>query len=215
MLRQISSTIMKHTVVSQRHLTPEIKLRLITPACPLWTAKEEEVPFKDPFWAFYWPGGQATARYIMDNEKLVKDRNILDIGCGCGAGAIAAAKMGAKRVLANDVDSYATTATQINAELNNIELETNTKNLIGTNCYEFDTILIGDMFYNDEFARELFKWLLELRSNGKTILIGDPGRHGLTEQRRRHIDLLAKYKLPPESCIENHGFTETSLWVIK
>lgn len=43
-------------------------------------------------------------RYILDNGEIVKNRQILDIGCGCGAGAIAAAKMNAKAVLANDID---------------------------------------------------------------------------------------------------------------
>lgn len=43
-------------------------------------------------------------RYILDNGEIVKNRQIIDIGCGCGAGAIAAAKMSAKSVLANDID---------------------------------------------------------------------------------------------------------------
>uniref|UniRef100_A0A2H1WVT4 SFRICE_034037 n=1 Tax=Spodoptera frugiperda TaxID=7108 RepID=A0A2H1WVT4_SPOFR len=64
MLKEAASLIMKHTVTTRRHLTPELVLRLITPECPLWRATEEQIPFKDPFWAFYWPGGQATASYV-------------------------------------------------------------------------------------------------------------------------------------------------------
>ncbi|KAL0860651.1 hypothetical protein ABMA27_010000 [Loxostege sticticalis] len=215
MLKDLASLIIKHTAPSRRHLTPELVLRLITPACPLWRAKEEDIPFKDPFWAFYWPGGQATARYILDNGEMVKNRRVLDIGCGCGAGTIAAVKMGARRVLANDIDPYAVAATSLNAKINDVSVETSMEDLIGSNCTEFDTILIGDMFYDEEFANILFDWLQRLRGEGKTILIGDPGRHGLTEKRRQHIELIAKYPLPPESCIENHGFTETSLWRLK
>lgn len=62
MLKDLTSLIIKHTVVSRQHLTPELAIRVINQTCPLWTASENQSPFKDPFWAFYWPGGQATAR---------------------------------------------------------------------------------------------------------------------------------------------------------
>jgi Predicted methyltransferase len=58
----IARVIKHHTVITTDHMTPEIKLHLITPSCALWTAKQDNVPFQDPFWAFYWPGGQALAR---------------------------------------------------------------------------------------------------------------------------------------------------------
>lgn len=212
MLRDISAAIIRHTALSRRHLTPELVLRLITPECPLWRAKEDESPFRDPFWAFYWPGGQATARYILDNQDLVKDRNVLDIGCGCGAGSIAAAKMKAKYVLANDIDHYALAATNLNANLNGVLIDTSSKNLIGTKCEKFNVILIGDMFYDEDFSQTLFKWLIKLNEAGKTILIGDPGRHGLTEKRRRYVQMLAEYKMPRESQEENNGFTKTKVW---
>lgn len=159
-------------------------------------------------------------RYILDNqdllrsiiEDLVKDRNVLDIGCGCGAGSIAAAKMKAKYVLANDIDHYALAATHLNANLNGVLIDTSSKNLIGTKCEEFNVILIGDMFYDEDFSQTLFKWLIKLHEAGKTILIGDPGRHGLTEKRRRHVQMLAEYKMPRESQEENNGFTKTKIW---
>ncbi|CAH1641864.1 unnamed protein product [Spodoptera littoralis] len=214
MLKEAASLIMKHTVTSRRHLTPELALRLITPECPLWRATEDQIPFKDPFWAFYWPGGQATARFILDNGDQFKNYSILDVGCGCGAGSIAAAKVGAKLVVANDIDHFAVTATKINAELNDVTVETSTNNLIGDSCKEFDTILIGDMFYNEEFASVLFEWLHRLSTeDGKTVLIGDPGRHGLTATRRQQMSLAARYDLPAHICMENHGFTHADVWI--
>ena len=48
--------------MTTHHLTPEIKLNLITPECQLWNSTNADKPFKDPFWAFYWPGGQVISR---------------------------------------------------------------------------------------------------------------------------------------------------------
>ena len=58
-----------------------------------------------PYWAFAWAGGQALARYLLDNPALVAGRNVLDLGSGSGLVAIAAAKAGAARVLAADIDA--------------------------------------------------------------------------------------------------------------
>lgn len=55
--------IVENTEVSREHLTPEIALHLITPNCPLWHQTDEQNVFHDPFWAFYWPGGQVLTRY--------------------------------------------------------------------------------------------------------------------------------------------------------
>ncbi|KAF9415787.1 hypothetical protein HW555_006688 [Spodoptera exigua] len=86
-------------------------------------------------------------------------------------------------------------------------------NLIGDCCEEFDTILIGDMFYNEEFASLLFEWLNRISTEGgKTVLIGDPGRHGLTPTRRQQMSLAARYVLPAHVCMENHGFTHADVW---
>ncbi|KAJ9579608.1 hypothetical protein L9F63_004687, partial [Diploptera punctata] len=100
----LAALIKHHTVVTTEHMTPEIKLHLITPQCELWTASADKIPFSDPYWAFYWPGGQALARYILDNPEIVKQRCVLDVGSGSGACAIAAAMCGARRVTANDTD---------------------------------------------------------------------------------------------------------------
>nr|XP_032521856.1 electron transfer flavoprotein beta subunit lysine methyltransferase-like [Danaus plexippus plexippus]XP_032521857.1 electron transfer flavoprotein beta subunit lysine methyltransferase-like [Danaus plexippus plexippus] len=167
MMLKFKALFLQHTALTRNHLTPEILLRLVTPGCPLWSSRDS--PFEDPFWAFYWPGGQATARYILDNPLTIKDRRVLDVGSGCGAGAIAAALVGTKRVLANDIDPVAVMAIKMNAELNNVEVQTDTNNYIGTECEEFDAILIGDMFYDEDFGNMLFGWLRDLASQDKLV----------------------------------------------
>src|ERR1700733_14762301 len=64
-------------------LVPEIKLYLATEVVPLWHATEEELARTNvppPYWAFAWAGGQALARYILDNPDVVRRKRVLDIG---------------------------------------------------------------------------------------------------------------------------------------
>lgn len=111
--------ILRNTEISRAHLTPEIALRLLTSNCPFYHGPgpssflESDAAtiqaFREPFWSIYWPGGQALARYVLDNGKELFSRyngalSVLDLGAGCGATAIAAKLRGAKNVLANDTD---------------------------------------------------------------------------------------------------------------
>ncbi|XP_054089909.1 electron transfer flavoprotein beta subunit lysine methyltransferase [Zeugodacus cucurbitae] len=220
-LKDVERLILQETKISRDHLTPEIALHLITPECRLF---HEPVPninvtklFKeDPFWAFYWPGGQAISRYVLDNPSLVAGKSVLDVGSGCGASAVAALMHNAKYVVANDIDEAAGCAVVLNAQLNGIDLEhlhICTDNLIkASQLVKEDLILLGDVFYDEEFAAVLQPWLQCLRKAGKQILVGDPGRHGLTADRRQHMRRLAKYELTESGCIENNGFRFVNVW---
>ena len=104
----IKKTILAETLVSYEHLTPEIGLYLITPECRLFTepqlTEKDKIFEEDPFWGFYWPGGQALSKYILENPKVVEGKTILDVGSGCGASSIAAIMVNAKYCVANDID---------------------------------------------------------------------------------------------------------------
>ena len=77
-------------------LVPEIKLYLATEVVPLWRATEDELEkmgVPPPYWAFAWAGGQALARYVLDNASIVTDLRVLDLASGlrryrCGHGFI-------------------------------------------------------------------------------------------------------------------------------
>ena len=46
-----------------------------------YTQRSEQPP---PFWAFAWAGGQALARYLLDQPQTVAGRRVLDLACGSG-----------------------------------------------------------------------------------------------------------------------------------
>src|SRR5438046_4427952 len=94
-------------------LVPEIRLHIAEESGPIWQKTEEELGAMNippPYWAFAWAGGQALARFLLDNPATVAGRSVLDLGSGSGLVAIAAAKAEAARVLAADIDALAVTA---------------------------------------------------------------------------------------------------------
>ncbi|MCS7493938.1 50S ribosomal protein L11 methyltransferase, partial [Raoultella planticola] len=71
-------------------------------------------------WAYYWLGGLALARFVLDRPETVAGKRVLDLGTGSGLVAIAAAKAGAASVLAADIDPYAMVAVPLNAAANGV-----------------------------------------------------------------------------------------------
>ncbi len=113
-------------------LTPEIRLMLADEAVPIWKKTEEELGalgLPPPFWAFAWAGGQALARYVLDNPTLVSGKRALDFASGSALVAIAAAKAGATEVEASDIDAFAIAAIQANAAENGVLVAPRFENL--------------------------------------------------------------------------------------
>lgn len=202
-------------IVGGQSLTPDINLRLLTSSCRFWFDRPELWPFDDPYWAIYWPGGQALSRYLLDNPAVCRGNTVLDLGSGCGASAIAAKLCGAAHVVANDIDTVAAVATRMNFELNGLEPPVCvTDNMIDSEPESFDLILLGDMFYDEALATTLHSWLDHcIKTHGSQVLIGDPGRAQFEEHGiRRLLHQLAQFELPKSVREENYGLTCSSVW---
>jgi hypothetical protein len=66
-------------------LIPEITLHLAEESLPIWQKTEEELGemnIPPPYWAFAWAGGQALARYLLDNPSITRGQKVLDLGSG-------------------------------------------------------------------------------------------------------------------------------------
>jgi predicted nicotinamide N-methyase len=66
-------------------LVPEVRLHIAEESLPIWQRTEEELGAMNvppPYWAFAWAGGQALARFLLDNTAMVADRCVLDLGSG-------------------------------------------------------------------------------------------------------------------------------------
>lgn len=193
---------------------PEIRLHLASEAHELWLKTEEElaeIGLPPPFWAFAWAGGQGLARYILDHPGYVRDRGVLDFATGSGLVAIAARMAGAARVLAADIDPWTETAVRLNAAANGVSIDFEGADLIGS-AIEADVLLAGDVFYDRGFADALLPWFQRLASEGKQILVGDPGRAYLPKDR---LEFCAVYEVPVTRALEDSEIKKTTVWRFK
>ncbi|HLL26408.1 MAG TPA: 50S ribosomal protein L11 methyltransferase [Xanthobacteraceae bacterium] len=192
-------------------LVPEISLYVADEAVPLWQKTEEELGemgLPAPFWAFAWAGGQALARYILDNPALVAGRRVLDFASGSGLVAIAAAKAGAQSVEASEIDDFAISAIALNAEANNANVQAICADLIGRD-ERWDVVLAADVCYEREMAVNVLAWLASLSARGAEIRIGDPGRSYLPKER---IERITKYDVPVTRDLEDAEIKNTGVW---
>lgn len=169
---------------------PEIRLHKAGPASGLGRLAEMDETFGAPYWAHYWGGGLALARYVLDHPDIVAGRRVLDLGAGSGLVGIAAAMAGAKHVLAADVDPYAVAAMVLNAAINGVAIATHHGDPTAGPSPEADIVLVGDLFYREDLARHITGFLDRCLQCHIAVLIGDPRRAFLPHARLR---LLAEY----------------------
>ena len=192
-------------------LVPEVVLHLAVEALPLWEKTEEElqaIGLPPPYWAFAWAGGQALARYVLDHPEVVAQRQVLDVASGSGLVAIAAAKAGARRVEASEIDAIACAAISANAEANSAAVIVVEGDPIGRDDVP-EVVLVGDAFYEKPLADRLLPWLELLSARGATILLGDPGRSYFPRNR---FELLATFEVPVTRALEDSEIKRTSVW---
>lgn len=204
-------------------LVPEVTLRLARDAAGIFVAVDAiERPGvrMPPYWAFAWPGGQATARWLLDHAAEVAGKRVVDIGAGSGVAAIAAALAGAATVLAADIDPLATVAIGINARANGVQITTTTEDVLGT-MPPADLVLLGDLVYEPETAVRVAAVLDKAAREGGDVLVADRiqarrlpvgglkrGRDGAPVA----FDLVGTYDAPLTPTLDAHPFERARLW---
>ncbi|RUU71004.1 methyltransferase, partial [Mesorhizobium sp. M2C.T.Ca.TU.009.01.2.1] len=94
--------------------------RLLEPDDDSGESRPEPQP---PYWAYAWAGGAVLARYVLDRPSIVVGKRVLDLGAGSGLVGIAAAKAGARAVIAAEIDRNGVVALRLNAEANGVAIE--------------------------------------------------------------------------------------------
>ena len=199
-----------HTAPGAAPLVPEITLHLATEITPIWQASEawlRRANVEPPFWAFAWPGGQATARHILDHPGLVRGRRVLDFAAGCGIAAIACAMAGAAQVEAAEIDPMAIAAIGLNAASNGVGVDTLATDVVGEAC-RWDLILCGDVCYEAPMTTHILPWLRQMAASAE-VWVADPGRAYLPADGLRAI---AEYDVPTSLELEDRTLRRTRLF---
>jgi len=203
-----------HTQLLPVPHAPEIRLHVASEITPIWRMTEEAlgaVGLNPPFWAFAWAGGQAIARYLLDNPQQVAGRQVLDLASGSGLCAIAAMMAGAATALAVDIDPLCADAIALNAAINGVRVSVLIEDLLDRPAPRADLIIAGDVCYERPMAERILSWLSAAREAGARVLIGDPGR---TYFPRRGLDLLADYQVKTTRELEDADIKRTRVWTI-
>lgn len=217
-----------NTAIAAPSLLPELRLHLATEITPIWQATEDllrqgQIP--PPYWAFAWAGGQALARFLLDEPAIVTGKRVLDFGAGSGLVSLAAAKAGAAAVTAAEIDPFAAAAIRLNMGLNASpglpEIAIVTADLIderpvgerpdgdGAASAPWDVILVGDMCYEQPLADRLTRWLRRLTREGALVLLGDPGRSYVPREGRTE---RMRYTVPTSRELEDRDSREGIIW---
>jgi predicted nicotinamide N-methyase len=165
--------------------------------CEQLTEQEQKDPFAEdlcPYFGVLWPAAEALAQFLSQRPQLVKNKTVLELGCGLGFPSLVASHLGAE-VLATDfhpdVEEYFLrncrhSVVQCNYQRLNWRED---RSDIGP----FDVVMGSDVLYESKHPREVARGLIKFLSPGGVILLSDPGRSYL----QQFVDAMKK-----------EGFTE-------
>ena len=113
------------------------------------------------------------------------------------------------RVVACDTDPLAAASQQLNAALNNVEVESLTLDPVGRPLAEVDFVLAGDVCYERGVAARVAAWLRQLAAAGQDVVLADPGRaYAPTDG----LEVLASFDVPTTRELESADSMRTLVW---
>ena len=157
-----------------------------------------------PYWSFCWASGLALARYLAEHPQWVRGKRVLDFGAGSGVAAIAAAKAGAREVVACDLDPLALSACRANAQLNEVELGYSSD--FFAEADRFDLVTVADVLYD----RTNLPLLDHFLSRAPQALVADSRVRDFSHPIYRRLATLHAHTLP--DLAEPHEFRHVSLY---
>lgn len=184
-------------------LCPEISVFQGRSLVALWEAAERLAgdTLPSPFWAYAWPAGCGLARVLLDQPEYVRGARVLDLGAGGGITALAAARAGAREVVANDVDPWAMSVARLAAERQHISLTYLLQDLtqVPATVESFDVVLCSDMAYERRMTPKYQALLQRARNRAARVFVSDAGR---TYFDAAGLRLLAEFTLAVPKDLE-------------
>lgn len=152
--------------------------------CQAMTPDEQLDPFAEdlcPYFGILWPAAEALAEFLDENPQLVKNKTVLELGCGLGLPSLVASHLGGK-VLATDFHPDVEEYFLRNCRHSSVECQYKRLNWREQNVQEkFDVVIGSDVLYESKHPLEVAKGLLRFVKEGGTIILSDPGRSYLQQ----------------------------------
>ena len=151
--------------------------------CEAMTPEEQLDPFAEdlcPYFGILWPAAEALSQYLCEHPDIVKNKKVLELGCGLGLPSLVASHLGAE-VLATDFHPDVESYFLRNCRHSSIKCSYERLNWReeGKELGLFDIVMGSDILYESKHASEVALGLIKFLKPGGTILLADPGRNYL------------------------------------
>lgn len=151
--------------------------------CEAMTPEEQLDPFAEdlcPYFGILWPAAEALAQFLYSHPESIKNKRVLELGCGLGYPSMVATHLGGE-VLATDFHPDVEAYFQRNCRHSALTCSYKRLNWRedSGDIGQFDVVMGSDILYEAKHAREVALGLLKFLRPGGTILLSDPGRNYL------------------------------------
>lgn len=153
--------------------------------CNSMTPEDQVDPFAEdlcPYFGILWPSAVGLSQFLGMQPELVKNKTILELGCGLGLPSLVASHLGGK-VLATDfhpdVEEYFLRNcrhSSVRCGYQRLNWRENFQEI-----QKFDVVIGSDVLYESRHPGEVALGLLKFVNPGGTIILSDPGRNYLQQ----------------------------------
>lgn len=172
--------------------------------CESLTQDEQKDPFAEdlcPYFGILWGAAEALAMYLNDHPEKLKNKSVLELGCGLGFPSLVATQLGGD-VLATDFHPEVKEYFKRNCRHSVLECRYQRLNWREdkTDIGLFDVVMGSDVLYESKHPREVARGLIRFLKPNGVVLLSDPGRAYLQQflsamRQEGHREELSTYEV--------------------